>query len=128
VNEPSHRVTAHQPQQPQHYQYYSNRPQHENLLSLGHGFTALAASMVLCFVTLFTLSSLAAFFGLSFLDILRHESVLDLWGVTLPGIIGRAPRKGTRSPGEFDRPGRFRAIPDGCRAKSLRESVPKFKE
>jgi hypothetical protein len=28
VNEPSHRVTAHQPQQPQNDQYYSNRPQH----------------------------------------------------------------------------------------------------
>ena len=66
VNEPSHRVTAHQPQQPQHYQYYSNRPQHKILLSLVHGFTALAASMVICFVTLFTLSSFAAFFGLSF--------------------------------------------------------------
>src|SRR4030042_2415996 len=70
VNEPSYRVTAHQPQQPQHYQYYSNRPQHEILLSLGHGFTALAAPMVICFVTLLTLSSFAAFFGLSFLDIL----------------------------------------------------------
>ena len=40
VNEPSHRVTAHQPQQPQNRQDYSNRPQHKILLSLGHGFTA----------------------------------------------------------------------------------------
>jgi hypothetical protein len=40
VNEPSHRVTAHQPQQPQNRQYYSNRPQHKILLSMGHGFTA----------------------------------------------------------------------------------------
>ena len=28
VNKPSHRVTAHQPQQPQNYQYHCNRPQH----------------------------------------------------------------------------------------------------
>jgi hypothetical protein len=26
VHEPSHRATGHQPQQPQNYQYYSNRP------------------------------------------------------------------------------------------------------
>jgi hypothetical protein len=32
VNEPSHRVTGDQPQQPQNYQYYSNRPQHVILL------------------------------------------------------------------------------------------------
>lgn len=32
VNEPSHRITGHQPQQPQNYQYYSNRPQHGMLL------------------------------------------------------------------------------------------------
>ena len=33
VNKPSHRVTAHQPQQPQNYQYHSDRPQHLILLS-----------------------------------------------------------------------------------------------
>jgi hypothetical protein len=33
VNKPSHRVTAHQAQQPQNHQYDSNRPQHKMLLS-----------------------------------------------------------------------------------------------
>jgi hypothetical protein len=34
MDEPSHRVTAHKSQQPQDYQYYSNRPQHSILLSI----------------------------------------------------------------------------------------------
>jgi hypothetical protein len=33
MDEPSHRVTGYQPQQPQNYQYYSNCPQHMILLS-----------------------------------------------------------------------------------------------
>jgi hypothetical protein len=28
MDEPTHRVTAHQPECPQNYQYYSDRPQH----------------------------------------------------------------------------------------------------
>jgi hypothetical protein len=32
MDEPSHRVTGYQPQQPQDYQYYSNCPQHMILL------------------------------------------------------------------------------------------------
>jgi len=28
VNEPSHRVTGHQPEDPQNYQYHRNRPKH----------------------------------------------------------------------------------------------------
>jgi hypothetical protein len=35
VNKPSQRVTGYQPQQPQNYQYNSNRPQHLILLSDG---------------------------------------------------------------------------------------------
>jgi hypothetical protein len=33
VDERTHRKSAHQPQQPQHYQYNSNRPKHVILLS-----------------------------------------------------------------------------------------------
>jgi hypothetical protein len=37
VNKPSHRMTAHQPQQPQNSQYYCNRPQHFIILSIFSG-------------------------------------------------------------------------------------------
>jgi hypothetical protein len=38
VNKPSQRVTGYQPQQPQNYQYNSDRPQHLILLSGGAYF------------------------------------------------------------------------------------------
>jgi hypothetical protein len=37
MNKPSHRITGHQPQQPQNYQYYRNRPQ-QGILLLSNGF------------------------------------------------------------------------------------------
>jgi hypothetical protein len=37
MNDPTHRMTGHQPQQPQNYQYYGNRPQH-GILLLSNGF------------------------------------------------------------------------------------------
>src|SRR5208283_5385027 len=40
VNQPSHRVTGHQPQHPQNYQYHSDRPQHMILLSVCFRSTA----------------------------------------------------------------------------------------
>jgi len=35
VDEPTHRIAAHQPQQPQNYQYHSDCPQHLLLLPIG---------------------------------------------------------------------------------------------
>ena len=51
---------------------------------------------------------------------------LPRWGVTLPGIVGHAPRRGTGTPGELERPGSFRAIPDERRARSSRSLFSRF--
>lgn len=102
VNESSHRVTAHQPKQPQSYQYDSNRPQHRILLFIGHGLTvgwyvrdrpaAILEPPCSClFPSSFASSHSSCFLLLLHLTTCPFTDTTSwvvpcLWGVTLPLI------------------------------------------